>query len=490
MVTRGSAVKALDLFAGPGGWDSVARELGLDMLGIEYDDAACATREAAGLRTLHGDVAALDPNDFSADLLIASPPCQAWSMAGKRGGERDKGLVYEAVGDLSRGVGVRADLIRQCEDSRSMLAVEPLRWALALRPSRIAWEQVPPVLELWRCCALILAERGYSVWTGILSAERYGVPQTRKRAILMASLDGPVSPPEPTHQAYVPGQPAQEQHGLFGSLLPWVSMAEALGWTDGQVGFPRRADDGAATEDGYRERDFRDTDEPAFNVTEKARSWSVRTNNFTAKQRDLDGKRTKRGSVPYEREADAPAPTVDTSAGGWSVDRPAPTIVGTRRSEDGMLVGRQLPEGEGRNVGGKNWPTHMAKKEDRPERVAQGAGNRPRPLDAPAATLDTRTDLAEWVTDRPATTVQGDERIAQPGHKGDAKKEPNAIRQMEGAIRVTEQEAATLQGFPPDYPFQGSRSQRFQQIGNAVPPPLARAILEQLVGARQLKDAA
>jgi hypothetical protein len=38
---------------------------------------------------------------------------------------------------------------------------------------------------------------------------------------------------------------------------------------------------------------------------------------------------------------------------GWS--EPSPTIVTTRRSVDGLIVGRQLPPGEGVNVGGHGW---------------------------------------------------------------------------------------------------------------------------------------
>ena len=230
-------MNVLDLFAGPGGWDYAARQLGLDPLGIEYDDAACKTRAAAGLRTLQADVASLDPADFApVDLLIASPPCQAWSMAGKRGGERDKEIVYEVTAALIDGRDTRAERLGECEDERSLLVVEAIRWAQALRPRLIAFEQVPPVLDYWRVIAEVLRVWGYGVWTGILEAERYGVPQTRERAILMAELGGNPHPPAPTHQRYVPGEPqwAEPMVDLLeGQIMPWISMAQALGWEDG-----------------------------------------------------------------------------------------------------------------------------------------------------------------------------------------------------------------------------------------------------------------
>lgn len=76
----------VDLFAGMGGWDIAARQLGVDPLGVEWMSEACATRQAAGLRTHQADIATLDPADFApVDGLIASPPCQDFSVAGKDG---------------------------------------------------------------------------------------------------------------------------------------------------------------------------------------------------------------------------------------------------------------------------------------------------------------------------------------------------------------------------------------------------------------------
>ena len=51
---------------------------------------------------------------------------------------------------------------------------------------------------------------------------------------------------------------------------------------------------------------------------------------------------------------------------------------------------------------------------------------------------------------------------------------------------ITHREAARLQGFPDDFVFRGSKTQIARQIGNAVPPPLARALAIEI--AKTLKS--
>jgi site-specific DNA-cytosine methylase len=67
-------LKALDLFAGLGGWsDGLALE-GFDVTGVEIESKIAALYKH---RVIVSDVCALDPNDFKGyDLIVGSPPCR------------------------------------------------------------------------------------------------------------------------------------------------------------------------------------------------------------------------------------------------------------------------------------------------------------------------------------------------------------------------------------------------------------------------------
>jgi DNA (cytosine-5)-methyltransferase 1 len=275
---------AIDLFAGPGGWDLAARTCGLAVTGVEYDADTCRTRRAARLPTIEVDIRALDPAWFATRFrrLIGSPPCPAFSSAGLRHGRSALDQLRSGVADLA----ARRPHDHEYDDEQIGLVLEPLRWALAAIDTgtpylSIVLEQVPSVLPVWEAYAVALRAEGYSVATGILAAEEFGVPQTRERAVLVARLAGVARLPEPTHRNYTRGvpQPAGDLR-----LRPWTSIRDALGWTGaGLLGFPRRAETVSnAAADGivrigsadYRSRDLRDYDEPAFALTSKIRSWN------------------------------------------------------------------------------------------------------------------------------------------------------------------------------------------------------------------------
>jgi DNA (cytosine-5)-methyltransferase 1 len=257
---------AVDVFGGPGGWDVPARRRGLRVLGIEFDPDTVATRRAAGLSTMHADVSRVDPELFAGTRgMIGGPPCPSFSSAGLKLGRHDTPHVMACARELAAGRDTRRVHRAACLDARSILTVEPLRWALAMRPEWIVCEQVPAVLPLWELMEELLRTNGWrSTWTGVLRAEEFGVPQTRERAFLLAHTSRIVLPPSATHRRFGGGH----------ELPECVSMVEASGgaWSPEQrVGFPRRNDreDGGA----YRTRDTRAASEPAFALTEKARSW-------------------------------------------------------------------------------------------------------------------------------------------------------------------------------------------------------------------------
>ncbi|MEU4820494.1 DNA (cytosine-5-)-methyltransferase [Actinomadura sp. NPDC023710] len=57
----------------------------------------------------------------------------------------------------------------------------------------------------------------------------------------------------------------------------------------------------------------------------------------------------------------------------------------------------------------------------------------------------------------------------------------------EGLRRLTISQVALLQGFPEDWIFAGNKTARYQQVGNAFPPPVARAVGERIARALRLE---
>lgn len=462
----------LHRFAGAGGWEEGARLAGYAgmQVGIELDPDACRTAVAAGHARIRADVTQFPLTRLAGKVLgcVESPPCPTWSTAGDGAGKVDLANVVRLIDDHAAG---RDPGRYEWVDPRSALTAEPMRSVRTLRPRFVALEQVPPVITIWRYMAHKLRGLGYQVWTGFLSAEEYGVPQTRRRAILIARLDGSALPPAPTHQSYRSGREALDDVDLLGSPLPrWVSMAEALGWATGTIRTGNNSRVGAGETVDYE----RDTAAPAPTLTGNVSRWQMRNNNHAnACTRDLD---EPAGTIFFGRAMNSVVwmrSNYGTAGdpgdrGERRADEPAPTVTGK--------IGRNM------------WMAPAG---------ASSQAVDPRSVDEPAHTI-TGKATAAWVHNRPATTVLGDSRVWPPGHKinaddrdrlgEQAAAERYGDRAGAAAMRVTVQEAGVLQSFRADYPWSGTQTKRYLQVGNAVPPLLAAAILRPLLASDSTEE--
>jgi DNA (cytosine-5)-methyltransferase 1 len=485
----------LDIFAGPGGWATAAREFDIREVGIEIDAAACSTRAAAGHLTVRADVATFPIEQLAGKVrgFSGSPPCKLYSAAGTGIGRLVLDVLAAAIPRMIAGDDCRAEVrgqvypvalgYRQAEnDARD----EPKRWApervasaarsdafeasLVLEPARyiagigaglrwVALEQVPAVLPLWQVYVRELRKAGFSAWCGKLNSADYGVPQTRERAILIASRDRRVGCPEPTH--YDPRKGGQ----LWGT--PWVSMADALGW--GATGRPSVAvtaggtSTGGAEPFGHRGRD-------ALEAERDAGQWALRI--------DAQSNATLRSAT-----APAPAPALKFGHSAaecqWVLhtnrdQRPD----GTRQTVDPSSAPAPAPALTAKSGGQWVLRTSFGTPSDTP-----GNGTHEmNPAERPAHVVTSKTK--DWTLTRPATTLQCDERLFAPhaGSKGE--------HQSADSVRITVREAAILQSFPPEYPWQGTKTACFRQVGDAVPPLLAEHVLAMATGISRIERAA
>lgn len=255
-------------------------------------------------------------------------------------------------------------------------------------------------------------------------------------------------------------------------------------WSDtDKIGFPRRGDDlGPTTEiDGieYRERDLRDGDQPSFAVTEKARSW-VR---FPGGEDEppiaqIAAGRTG-GGTP--RDIDAPSPSITgkgTAMWIWDGETyrgpngERVTHMGDVSTQRGTI--RQVTEPAANTSQEKAERAYRRAVADEVEHGVLDDGQ-PRLNNQSGTEFD-----YAWPADRPSPVIAGRGLVTMPG--ANANRFNGATKSRNDGIRVTVQEAAVLQSFPPDWSFQGTKTSQYQQVGNAVPPLLQYALTRQLLG--------
>ncbi|WBB47435.1 DNA cytosine methyltransferase [Verrucosispora sp. WMMA2044] len=207
----------VDLFAGCGGGSMGFKKAGFKTLAaIEIDvDAAAAFALNVGVKPIVKDIRDVSVTELQAvgvqpgelTLLFGCPPCQSFTV-------------------LRRGSAASDHDLR-----RNSLIFEYLRLVEALQPRHIAFENVPGLVGgRWSEYFEIFRERldamGYRIAWDVIDAADYGVPQRRRRVLVIGSRVTEPQLPEPTHGSKGDKKPyATVRQAIYG--LPPLAPAEA-----------------------------------------------------------------------------------------------------------------------------------------------------------------------------------------------------------------------------------------------------------------------
>ena len=183
--TEPLSVEVVDLFCGVGGLSYGLQSAGVQVrAGIDIDPACRHPFEQnLGADFLEEDVQDVSPDsvvslfsDGSARVIAGCVPCQSFSTYAR------SRPSLESDWDLVQTFG--------------LLAIDA-------EPDVITMENVPPLRAKGAFQDLVDLLWGYDYWVshGIVDCADYGVPQTRRRLVLLASKHGPISLEPPTHVA-------------------------------------------------------------------------------------------------------------------------------------------------------------------------------------------------------------------------------------------------------------------------------------------------
>ncbi|RAZ78248.1 DNA cytosine methyltransferase [Mesorhizobium atlanticum] len=184
-------LKLVDLFSGAGGLSLGFKQAGFKpSFAADFDPYACATYSAnLGSHIRQMDLSVMQPSEVvslirthvgDVDVVAGGPPCQGWSIQ-RRG----------AASDIRNDLTVRFAAI-----------------ATGILPKAIVMENVPTLFgkrgqHHLQVVERMLEETGYNYTKRVVDAASFGVPQSRRRAVLVA-IRGDVSEhflfPEPTHE--------------------------------------------------------------------------------------------------------------------------------------------------------------------------------------------------------------------------------------------------------------------------------------------------
>ncbi|SNT21680.1 MULTISPECIES: DNA cytosine methyltransferase [unclassified Azospirillum] len=471
----GGKPRVLDLFAGCGGLSLGFQAAGFTLKGaVEFDPDAARSH---GLN-FHGgdprhskarDITQISPDEFTAelelgpaadafDVIVGGPPCQAFARVGR---------------PKLREIDAHPQAFRH--DPRARLYQEYLRWVDVIRPLAVLIENVPDVLNhggqnIAEEICEVLEEKGYTCGYTLLNAVFFGVPQMRERMFLIAlrrEIDQQVQFPQPTNWAILP--PGYEGsravalkvlNGLIGEAHDYIEPPAVLPTLPAAVSAEQALHDLP----------------PIF-----------------ARQQLASGE-LKRGARRFDLAL--PYPGMQKLSAYARMMREWP---GFEAPQEGLKdhVIRYLPrdyELFARLNPGDQYPqAHehaLAMLEERiallrrkGQKVQEGSAEYKRLKDSIVPPYDASKFPNKWRKmwrDQPARTLMA--------HLG--KDSYSHIHYDSGQARtISVREAARLQSFPDGFVFCGTMNPAFRQIGNAVPPLMARALATTIMTALRGQEA-
>lgn len=441
----------VDLFSGAGGFSLGFHAAGYRLIAaVDFDEVAAGTLDLnfralepdAPPRVVTGDEGNLEELDFDRilprgerlDVLLGSPPCQGFSWIGR--------AKLDSLSEEGFASDPRNDLY-----SRFVEAAEWWRPRVVVMENVTGMQSVDGINFADRAAG-DLARRGYRVGWTVLNAVWYGVPQYRDRFFMLGIRDDvgvdPSLPPA-THAAELPPGYLRPTEGL-NLALPFVEYWEL------------RVDLSAAQL-------------PAVTVAEALDDLPCLVDHFdctSARAGDPQGV-AREYSCP-------PGSTYAQLMRSWPGLGPCLTVSDheIRKTPRDFETFRRMQPGD-------RYPEAITIARQRLQEALESlesTGQRPAEDSAAFKALQHSIvppypeDIfaSKWrklIPSQPSWTV--------PAHLAkDAYSHIHYDSRQARAISV--REAARLQSFPDAYRLTGSMGDRFRQIGNAVPPLLARSI--------------
>lgn len=179
---------AIDLFSGCGGLSEGLERAGFNVVAaFEIDADAVATYKLNHSKTIlfEKDIRIVDIenvrqllNGNQLHLLAGCPPCQGFSSVRRKNRKRS------------------------VKDDRNNLVLEYLRFVKALLPKTIMMENVPGLINYTHFKKVVaeLKKIGYTINIEIVNIQNYGVPQRRKRLVMIGSRLGNLEVAQPTNE--------------------------------------------------------------------------------------------------------------------------------------------------------------------------------------------------------------------------------------------------------------------------------------------------